>query len=184
MSSEDANCNGAVDPGESSAIRRDTDNDGVERSDRDRRWHQPDNPTSNPQANGDFVFIEPFQSAQSPLSSDLDFSTKLQAVDLYVMLDRSGSMATEISTVKTEPRDRGPDPRCARRSAPARPATASRTCGPARRRSATRTRELLRSRTGSIEKIVGNTNTSSFAQFRVKIASHHHIYSSALTTRI
>jgi len=35
-----------------------------------------------------------------------------------------------------------------------------------------------------VEKIVGNTNTSSFTQFRVKIASHHHIYSSALTTRI
>jgi hypothetical protein len=37
---------------------------------------------------------------QSPADSNLDFSTKLQAVDLYVVLDRSGSMSQEIATVK------------------------------------------------------------------------------------
>ena len=48
---------------------------------------------------------------QSPLDDDLDFSTKLQAVDLYVLLDRSGSMShgdrrrfeDNLSTVVREP---------------------------------------------------------------------------------
>src|SRR6185503_229792 len=53
-----------------------------------------------PQASGDFVFVEPYMKPQSPLDDDLDFSTKLQAVDLYVLLDRSGSMSAEITTVK------------------------------------------------------------------------------------
>ena len=35
-----------------------------------------------------------------------------------------------------------------------------------------------------VEKIVGNTNTSSYAQFRVKIANQSHIYASNLTTRV
>ena len=38
------------------------------------------------------MFVEPYQAPQTPPDDDLDFSTKLQAVDLYVLLDRSGSM--------------------------------------------------------------------------------------------
>ncbi len=99
--SEDANCNGTVDAGESSGILTDTDNDGVTDLVETAAGTNPANPASNPQANGDFVFIEPYQAPQVPLASDLDFSTSLQAVDLYVMLDRSGSMSAEISSIKT-----------------------------------------------------------------------------------
>lgn len=98
---EDANCNGVVDGGESSPLAEDTDGDGVSDLVETAAGTDPANPTSNPLANGDFVFVEPYQAPQAPLASDLDFSTKLQAVDLYVMLDRSGSMAQEISTVKS-----------------------------------------------------------------------------------
>jgi hypothetical protein len=97
---EDANCNGAVDAGESSAQDDDTDGDGVSDLIETAAGTDPTNAADNPQANGDFVFVEPYMAPQSPLDDDLDFSTKLQAVDLYVLLDRSGSMSTEISTVK------------------------------------------------------------------------------------
>jgi hypothetical protein len=97
---EDANCNGAQDGGESSATNEDTDGDGVSDLVETSAGTDPNDPNDNPQANGDFVFVEPYQDAQSPLDDDLDFSTKLQAVDIYVVLDRSGSMSSEITTVK------------------------------------------------------------------------------------
>ena len=97
---EDANCNGATDAGESSATDEDTDNDGVTDLVEVAAGTDPNNASSNPQANGDYVFVEPYMQPQSPLDDDLDFSTKLQAVDLYVLLDRSGSMSSEITSVK------------------------------------------------------------------------------------
>lgn len=97
---EDANCNGQRDGNESNALNADTDGDGVSDLVEVAAGTNPNNAADNPQANGDFVFVEPYQAPQAPLDSNLDFSTKLQAVDLYVVLDRSGSMSTEISTVK------------------------------------------------------------------------------------
>ncbi|HEY5937198.1 MAG TPA: hypothetical protein VIU61_21255 [Kofleriaceae bacterium] len=97
---EDANCNGVQDPGESSSKDEDSDNDGVSDMIEVAAGTDPTDPNDNPQANGDFVFVEPYMKPQSPLDDDLDFSTKLQAVDLYVLLDRSGSMSAEITTVK------------------------------------------------------------------------------------
>ncbi len=103
---EDANCNGAVDGGETSATDDDTDGDGVSDLIEVAAGTDPTNPADNPQANGDFVFVEPYMKPQSPLDDDLDFSTKLQAVDMYVLLDRSGSMRQEIDAVKTTCRPR------------------------------------------------------------------------------
>ncbi|MDQ3366887.1 MAG: MSCRAMM family adhesin SdrC [Myxococcota bacterium] len=97
---EDANCNGATDAGESSATDEDTDGDGVSDLVETAAGTDPTDPASNPQANGDYVFVEPYMKPQTPLEDNLDFSTKLQAVDLYVMLDRSGSMSTEITSVR------------------------------------------------------------------------------------
>lgn len=97
---EDLNCNGTVDSGESNPLSADTDGDGVSDLVEQAAGTDPTNPASNPQANGDFVFVEPYVMPQSPASSDLDFTTKLQKIDLYVMLDRSGSMSTEITAVK------------------------------------------------------------------------------------
>jgi len=97
---EDANCNGVFDPGETNAASEDTDGDGVSDLVEDAAGTDPTNPASNPQANGDFVFVEPYQMPQVPVAQNLDFSTRLQAVDIYALLDRSGSMSTEIQTVK------------------------------------------------------------------------------------
>jgi hypothetical protein len=98
---EDRNCNAAVDPGETSPVSQDTDGDGVSDMVETAAGTDPLDPASNPQANGDFVFVEPYLAPQLPVDQNLDFSTKLQAVDLYVLLDRSSSMSTEIQTVKT-----------------------------------------------------------------------------------
>ena len=98
--SEDANCNGATDGGESSATDDDSDNDGVSDLVETSAGTNPNDPNSNPQANGDYVFVEPYMKPQTPTDDDLDFATKLKAVDMYVLLDRSGSMSTEITTVK------------------------------------------------------------------------------------
>jgi hypothetical protein len=98
---EDSNCNGLVDAGETSPIDPDSDGDGASDLVESAAGTDPTNGSDNPQANGDFVFIEPFERAQSPTEDDLDFQTRLQAIDLYVVLDRSGSMSTEISSIKT-----------------------------------------------------------------------------------
>lgn len=98
--SEDANCNGAVDGGETDPTSQDTDGDGVTDLVETAAGTDPTDPGSNPQASGDFVFVEPYLAPQAPADQDLDFSTQLQAVDLYVLLDRSGSMTTEIQTVR------------------------------------------------------------------------------------
>jgi hypothetical protein len=81
-------------------VDEDSDNDGVSDMIETAAGTDPLDPTDNPQANGDFVFIEPYMKPQMPAEQNLDFSTKLQAVDLYVLLDRSGSMSQEIVTVK------------------------------------------------------------------------------------
>ncbi|MBA3397422.1 MAG: VWA domain-containing protein [Deltaproteobacteria bacterium] len=97
---EDANCNGMRDGAEPSATDDDTDNDGVSDLVESVAGTNANDPNSNPQANGDYVFVEPYMKPQTPVDDDLDFSTKLQAVDIYVMLDRSGSMSTEITAIK------------------------------------------------------------------------------------
>ncbi len=97
---EDANCNGMRDGTEPSATDDDTDNDGVSDLVESVAGTNANDPNSNPQANGDYVFIEPYMKPQTPVDDDLDFSTKLRAIDMYVLLDRSGSMSAEITSVK------------------------------------------------------------------------------------
>lgn len=97
---EDADCDGVLDPDETSATSGDTDGDGAPDIVETEAGTGGNDASDNPQARGDFVFIEPYQEPQSPVSDVLDFSTRLRQVDLYVMLDRSSSMQDEISHVK------------------------------------------------------------------------------------
>lgn len=97
---EDANCNGVTDAGETSATNGDSDADGVSDLIEVAAGTNPNDPADNPQANGDFVFVEPYMQPQSPNDDDLDFSTQLKAVDMYVLLDRSGSMDGEYSAIR------------------------------------------------------------------------------------
>jgi hypothetical protein len=97
---EDADCDGVLDPDETSATSGDTDGDGAPDIVETEAGTGGNDASDNPQARGDFVFIEPYQEPQSPVSDVLDFSTRLRQVDLYLMLDRSSSMQDEISHVK------------------------------------------------------------------------------------
>jgi len=97
---EDANCNGEVDAGETDAADGDSDDDGVTDLVEVSAGTDPNDAADNPQANGDFVFVEPYQAPQTPTDDDLDFATDLQKVDVYVIVDRSGSMSTEITAVR------------------------------------------------------------------------------------
>lgn len=98
---EDANCNGTVDAGESSPGAQDTDGDGVTDLVEVAAGTDPTNNADNPQANGDFVFVVPYEEAPTPDEDDLDFATDLVSVDVYVLIDRSGSMTGEISSVRS-----------------------------------------------------------------------------------
>jgi hypothetical protein len=98
---EDQNCNGVRDGTETDAGNADTDGDGVSDLVETAAGTNPNNPADNPQANGDFVFIEPYQDPPSPMDDDLDFTSRLQQVDLYVILDRSGSMTTEFTSIRS-----------------------------------------------------------------------------------
>ena len=48
----------------------------------------------------DFYFIEPYQDAPSPASSELQFSTNLQLVDVAILLDTTGSMNASIGNLQ------------------------------------------------------------------------------------
>ncbi len=98
--SEDANCNGLWDGDESNATNGDSDFDGVSDLIEVAAGTDPNDMADNPQANGDFVFVVPFLDPPTPLEDDLDFQTRLQNLDLYVIVDRSGSMAAETNTIK------------------------------------------------------------------------------------
>jgi hypothetical protein len=97
---EDANCNGIVDDGETSATSDDTDGDGVSDLVEVAAGTDPTDPADNPQENGDFVFVVPYEEPPDPTQDDLDFSTDLAIVDVYVLIDRSGSMTAEITSVR------------------------------------------------------------------------------------
>jgi hypothetical protein len=97
---EDANCNGAVDAGETSPVAPDSDGDGASDLVEVAAGTDPTDAGDNPQANGDFVFVVPYQGAPDPAADDLDFSSALQKVDLYVLMDLSGSMKDEASAVR------------------------------------------------------------------------------------
>jgi hypothetical protein len=97
---EDDNCNGVRDATETDPLDGDTDNDGASDLIEGTAGTNPLDPNDNPQANGDFVFVMPYNEPPSPMDDDLDFRTDLQSLDMYVVLDRSGSMSSEISTVK------------------------------------------------------------------------------------
>lgn len=98
---EDENCNGTVDAGESSALQDDTDDDGASDLIESAIGTDPNDDEDNPEANGDFVFLMPYQGSPSPAQQDLAFETKLRKVDVYPLVDRSGSMSEELGAIRS-----------------------------------------------------------------------------------
>lgn len=101
-SSEDSNCNGVVDDNETDASDADSDDDGANDLVEVAAGTDPDSSLDNPQNNGDFVFIVPYQDTPTPTEDQLDFSTKLQKVDVFTLVDRSGSMTDEILAIRSQ----------------------------------------------------------------------------------
>ncbi|MEM9491056.1 MAG: hypothetical protein AAGC55_18045, partial [Myxococcota bacterium] len=97
---EDPNCNGVRDDDETDSFSADTDNDGVSDLIEEAAGTDPNDENDNPRELGDFVFVVPFEEAPSPGSDDLDFSTNLKAVDVYFLIDRSGSMQEELNNLR------------------------------------------------------------------------------------
>jgi hypothetical protein len=97
---EDVNCNGMLDMGESSTLSADTDMDGVTDLVEVAAGTDPQNAGDNPQANGDFVFLEPYMAPPTPTEDQLEFATAFRKVDVMFTIDISGSMQGEITSVK------------------------------------------------------------------------------------
>lgn len=57
------------------------------------------NAFSSPRTRGDFVFLEPYEAAPSPVRDTLSFSTDIQQADVYFLVDTTGSMSGAISSL-------------------------------------------------------------------------------------
>lgn len=98
---EDLNCNGVLDPGESSPFLGDTDGDGVRDVVEYAAGTEPDNASDNPQSNGDFVFELPYMEPTMPSEDSLEFTTTVKFVDLYFSFDTTGSMTDELNAMSS-----------------------------------------------------------------------------------
>lgn len=86
---------------ETDPTETDSDGDGVSDLVEFAAGTDPNDSADNPRANGDFVFLEPYQEPAEPGEDTLAFSTTFKAVDLYILEDRSGSMQDEIDSIKS-----------------------------------------------------------------------------------
>ena len=57
-------------------------------------------PTDNPANNGDIVFVASSRGKTTPSINTIGATTNYQLVDLYVLMDHTGSMGEEISSMK------------------------------------------------------------------------------------
>ena len=57
--------------------------------------------TDNPAENGDLVFVSPSRESVYPSVQTVSATTNFQQVDVYFMIDRTGSMSGEISAIKS-----------------------------------------------------------------------------------
>ncbi len=79
----------------------DTDMDGVSDLIETAAGTSPTDMTDSPRTRGDFVFVVPYMEAPDPTRDTLAFRTSIQFADVYFLFDRSGSMAGEISALRT-----------------------------------------------------------------------------------
>lgn len=97
---EDADCNGRREGTETDALRGDSDGDGVSDLIEREAGTNPNDLADSPRTRGDFVFVMPHQATPSPGADTLDFQPALSNLDVYVLVDRSVSMADETTSIK------------------------------------------------------------------------------------
>lgn len=78
----------------------DSDDDGVSDLIEVAAGTDPLDAADNPQANGDFVFIVPYQAPTTPPEDTLEFRTSIQYADVYFAFDTTGSMDQELLAMK------------------------------------------------------------------------------------
>jgi hypothetical protein len=98
---EDANGSGTVDPGESDPIVGDTDGDGADDLIEAAAKTDPRDAKVNPQSEGNFVFVVPYQKPPAPPNATLDFTTDVVRADVVFSLDTTGSMDGELAQLRT-----------------------------------------------------------------------------------
>ena len=79
----------------------DTDGDDVSDLIEVAAGTDPSDGTVSPRTRGDFVFVVPYEEDPDPVRDTLRFRTSLQLVDVYFLFDISGSMSTEIGSLRT-----------------------------------------------------------------------------------
>lgn len=77
----------------------DTDGDGVSDLVEQAAGTDPLDQNDNPQANGDFVFIVPYQEPTTPPKDTVKFRTNIQFADVYFAFDTTGSMVAELNAM-------------------------------------------------------------------------------------
>jgi hypothetical protein len=97
---EDVNCNGARDAGETDRRAADSDGDQVTDLVEQVAETDPNDPTDNPKAHGNFVFTVPYTKDPIPAKETLDFRTKITQADVVFMMDTTGSMGEELAQLK------------------------------------------------------------------------------------
>jgi len=98
---EDPDGDGVVDPGETSAVLGDTDGDGLTDLVEIAAGTDPGDPTSTPEAQGDLVFVLPYQGAEPSGSKTFDFSTDIARADVFFSMDVTGSMSGEVANLRS-----------------------------------------------------------------------------------
>ncbi|MCB9592211.1 MAG: VWA domain-containing protein [Sandaracinaceae bacterium] len=83
----------------------DSDGDGTSDLVESAAGTDANDPTDNPGARGDFVFLVPYEEAPVPPRDTLDFATDLQVADVYFLMDNTGSMSSSINSIRAELRD-------------------------------------------------------------------------------
>jgi hypothetical protein len=79
----------------------DSDDDGVSDLVEWLAGTDPNDPNSNPAAEGNFYFLEPYSQAPDPSQDALVFATNIQMADVFLLTDTTGSMLGEINNLKS-----------------------------------------------------------------------------------
>ena len=82
--------------------KEDSDGDGASDLIEFGAGTNPGDPNDNPTSRGNFVFLSPYKGKTTPERETLSFETAIQTVDIYFSIDQSGSMSSEIKTLKNE----------------------------------------------------------------------------------